>query len=117
MTIGGLLPPICEASSEAATAACVMARSFPQGVSWPAVRQSTASASPGDFLLAVPVCPERVVALGAFAAAKKGRAKKRIDVFPDDLSFSGNFEEAAEGRFGDERIAVWQALGVAHARR
>src|SRR5262249_13199041 len=49
--------------------------------------------------------------------AKERLAKEGIEIFPDDLSFLGDFEEAAEGRFGDQRIAVGQALGDAHARR
>jgi len=43
--------------------------------------------------------------------------EERTDVFPDDLSFFGNFEQAAEGRLRDQRIAVRQALRVAHTRR
>src|SRR5213592_82275 len=75
------------------------------------------STSPGDLFVAVAVCPEHLVALGALPAAKERLAEERTDVFPDDLSFSRHFEEAAEGRFGDERIAVWQALAIAHAGR
>src|SRR5262249_23670571 len=35
----------------------------------------------------------------------------------DDLSFFGDLEEAAEGRFRDQSVAVWQPLRAAHARR
>src|SRR5262249_9073855 len=60
--------------------------------------------------------PEDLIAVRAWWAAKKRLAKKWIDVFPDDLSFFGDLEEASEGRLGNQGIAVWQPLRAAHAR-
>ena len=62
---------------------------------------SNLALSPRDLLCAVTVRPEDLVALRAFPAAKERLTKKRIDVLPDNLSFFGNFEEAAEGRLSD----------------
>ena len=35
---------------------------------------------------------------------------ERADVFPDDVATGGDFDEAAVGAFGDEGVAVWEAL-------
>src|SRR5262249_25086388 len=70
-----------------------------------------------DLLRAVTERPEDEVALGAGRAGEKRLTKERIDVFPDDRSFFGDFEEAAEGGLTDQRIVVWQPLSVAHAWR
>src|SRR5215467_7512957 len=70
-----------------------------------------------DFLGAVPERPEDQVALRVGRSREKGPAKERIDVFPDDLSVPGDFEEAAEGRLAEQRVPVGQTLGIAHARR
>src|SRR5438552_17981784 len=73
--------------------------------------------SPSDLLCIVAERPEDLVALRGWRAAKKGFAKIGIHVFPNNLTLLGDFEKAAEGRLGDQRIAVWQALSVPHARR
>src|SRR6516165_5194350 len=79
--------------------------------------QTLGVASPADLLCAVTERPEDLVTLRSWRTTKKGLAEKRIHVFPDNLSFFGDFEEATEGRLGDQRVAVRQALSVAHARR
>jgi hypothetical protein len=56
-------------------------------------------------------------ALGGGWSTKEGLTKKWMHVFPDNFSFFGDFEEAAEGRLSDQGIAIWQALSVSHARR
>src|SRR5262245_6426427 len=75
------------------------------------------ASSPADLLCAVTDRPEHLIALRGWWAAKEGLAKKRVHVFPDDLSFFGNFEETTEGGLSDQCVAVRQALSVAHARR
>ena len=75
------------------------------------------ASSPRDLLFAITDRPEHLIALRTRWAAKEGLAKKRVHVFPDDLSFFGNFEETAERGLSDQCVAVRQALSVAHARR
>src|SRR5262249_11025292 len=75
------------------------------------------ASSPRDLLFAVTDRPKHLIALRSWWAAKEGLAKKRVHVFPDDLSFFGNFKETAEGGLSDQCVAVRQALSVAHARR
>ena len=53
--------------------------------------------------------PEDLVGFSMRRSTKEG-----IDVFPDYFSVSGDFEKASEGSLIDQRVAVWQALGVAH---
>src|SRR5260370_27446921 len=72
--------------------------------------------SSADLLRAVTDRPEDLVALRGWRAAKKGLAKKWIDVFPDNLSFFGDLEESTERGLGNQCIAVREALGIAHAR-
>ena len=79
--------------------------------------RSTRASSPSDLLCTVAERPKDLIALRGWRAAKKRVCQKGIDVFPDNFSFFGDFEEAAEGRLSNECIAVWEALGVAHARR
>src|SRR5262249_3417733 len=74
------------------------------------------ASSPRDLLFAATDRPEHLIALRSRWAAKEGLAKKRVHVFPDDLSFFRNFEETAEGGFSDQCVAVRQALSVTHAR-
>src|SRR5215475_13759014 len=99
------------------------ARSADAGRVCPRPRNNTAkphralASSPRDLLFAITDRSEHLIALRRWGTAKEGLAKKRVHVFPDDLSFFGNFEEAAEGGLGDQCIAVRQALSVAHARR
>jgi hypothetical protein len=71
----------------------------------------------GDLICVVTKSPEDEVARNGRRPGKKGPAKEGIDVFPDNLSVFGDFEEAAEGRLADQGIAVRQALSVAHAWR
>src|ERR1700719_2119744 len=78
---------------------------------------STRAARPSDLLRTVTERPEHLIALRSWRAAKKRLPEKGGDVFPDNLAFFGDFEEAAEGRLTDQRIAVCQALSVAHTRR
>src|SRR5262249_38648212 len=70
-----------------------------------------------NLLFAITDRPEHLIALRGRWPAKEGLAKKWVHVFPDDLSFFGNFEEAAEGGLSDQCVAVRQPLSVAHARR
>src|SRR5215470_10986274 len=83
-------------------------------VTWPV---SACPPGSGDLRRAVAERPEDLVALRGWRAAEKGLTKEWIYVFPDDLSFFGDFEETSEGRLGDQRIPVWQPLRAAHARR
>src|SRR6516162_4402890 len=66
----------------------------------------------GDLLGAVTKRPEDLVGF-----SMRRSAKEWVDVFPNDLSVSGDFEKASEGSFVDQRVAVEQALSVAHAGR
>src|SRR6516164_8248506 len=66
----------------------------------------------GDLLCAVTERPEDLVGFSVRRSTKEG-----INVFPDNLSVSGDFEEASEGSFVDKSVAIWQALSVAHAGR
>src|SRR5258708_1997376 len=83
-------------------------------VTWPV---SACPPGSGDLRRAVADRPEDLVALIGWRAAEKGLTKEWIYVFPDDLSFFGDFEEASERRLGDQRIPVRQPLRAAHARR
>src|SRR5262245_19141907 len=80
-------------------------------------RASTQASRPRDVLCAVTDCSKHLIAFRGWRAAKEGPAKKRVHVFPDDLSFFGNFEETAEGGLSDQCVAVRQTLRVAHAGR
>src|SRR5215472_8559559 len=80
-------------------------------------RASTQASRPRDVLCAVTDCSKHLIAFRGWRAAKEGPAKKRVHVFPDDLSFFGNFEETAEGGLSDQCIAVRQTLCVAHPGR
>src|SRR5215468_2232165 len=80
-------------------------------------RPSTRASSPHNVLCAVTDCSKHLIAFRGWRAAKEGPAKKRGHVFPDDLSFFGNFEETAEGGLSDQCVAVRQSLRVAHAGR
>src|SRR5262245_37204281 len=73
---------------------------------------STRSLGLGDFLYAVAVGPEDFVGFRVWRSAEE-----RVDVFPDDFPVFCDLEEAAERRFIDQRVAVWQSLSVAHSRR
>src|SRR5262249_29735416 len=80
-------------------------------------RASTRASSQRDVLCAVTDCSKHLIAFRGWRAAKEGPAKKRVHVFPDDLSFFSNFEEMAEGGLSDQCIAVRQTLRVAHPGR
>src|SRR5262245_576983 len=75
------------------------------------------ASSPRDLLFAITDRPKHLIALRRWGTAEEGFAKKRVHVFPDDFSFFGNFEEAAERGLSDQCVAVRQALSVAHAWR
>ena len=64
----------------------------------------------GDLIGAVPERSEDFVGFSVRRSTKEG-----IDVFPDDVSVSGDFEKASEGSLVDQCVAVWQALSIAHA--
>src|SRR6516165_10600792 len=66
----------------------------------------------GDLLCAVTKRPEDLVGFSVRRSTKEG-----IDVLPDNLSVSGDFEKASEGSLIDQRVAVKQALSIAHAWR
>src|SRR5262245_32257065 len=70
----------------------------------------------GNLFRAVTQRPEHLIGLRAWRSAEERPAKERIDIFPHDFSFFRHFKEAAEGRLGEECIAVGKALGDAHAR-
>src|SRR5262245_34952323 len=99
------------------------ARSADAGRVCPRPRNDTAkphralASSPRDLLFAITDRPKHLIALRRWGTAEEGFAKKRVHVFPDDFSFFGNFEEAAERGLSDQCVAVRQALSVAHARR
>src|SRR5215467_6339248 len=78
---------------------------------------STRASSPRDVLCAVTDCSKHLITFRGWRAAKEGPAKKRVHVFPDDLSFFGNFEETAEGGLSDQCIAIRQTLRIAHPGR
>src|SRR5215470_4397102 len=75
-------------------------------------RASTQVSSPHNVLCAVTDCSKHLIAFRGWRAAKEGPAKKRGHVFPDDLSFFGNFEETAEGGLSDQCIAIRQTLRI-----
>src|SRR5262249_7359855 len=70
-----------------------------------------------DLFFGVTQRPEDQVALRVGRSREERPAKERIDVLPDNLSLPGDLEEPAEGRLAEQRVAVGQALSVAHARR
>src|SRR5260221_11244688 len=83
-------------------------------VTWPV---SACPPGSGDLRRAVAERPEDLVALRGRRAAEKGPTKEWIYVFPDDLSFFGDFEEPSERRLGDQSIPFRQPCSAGHARR
>src|SRR5215472_5961181 len=55
----------------------------------------------GDFLCAITKRSEDLVGFSVRRSTKEG-----VDVFPDNLSVSGDFEKASEGSLIDQRVAV-----------
>src|SRR5262249_30077405 len=82
-----------------------------------AFRDHALASRPRDLFRAVAERPEDLVGFGGRRTAKKGLTKERVDVFPNNLSFFGDFEKEATDSFSDQRVAVGQALGAAHTRR